>query len=187
MCRVIYLNMITMKNSILILFLFSTLLSCKVSPETKFKKDGVSFTCPQSWKITDKENYFNYGYLVSIEKDGFSSSGLMSLVWFIEENQDLVENLKSYQNDLSDSFIYKKAHIEFSEVYDEVFNQIKGKAVNFTCKLLGVDHEGIIYSFNKGGMNFTILQQSATQDMKDNAEGFSQLEESFKAVQLSKT
>ena len=176
-----------MKNSLFLLILLATFSSCKVSPETKFKKDGVSFTCPKSWKITDKQNYYNYGYLVSLEKDGFSSSGLWSLVWFTEEDDDLIGNLTSYQEELKASFIYKKANIQFGDVYDDVFNKIKCKASNFTCKVLGIPHEGIIYVFNKGGMSFTILQQTSADDRTINYEGFNIIENSFKAMELAKT
>ena len=79
-----------MKNAaLLLLFLFITF-SCKESIETKFEKDGVSLTCPQGWKITDQENFDDEGYYLSIEKDGFDSSGLFSITW-VNINLDLDE------------------------------------------------------------------------------------------------
>ena len=59
--------------SLSVLFLVA---SCQnQSEEKKFKKQGVSFTIPAGWKSVDEED-FGDGYSLSIEKEGFESSGM---------------------------------------------------------------------------------------------------------------
>lgn len=98
---------------LLISFLTITILTgCQESPETKFEKNGISFTCPTGWKITEEENLDNQGYYLSIEKDGFNSSGLLTVSW-VNDILDLNEWLEALMDGLKNDIIYKNSNLKF--------------------------------------------------------------------------
>ena len=98
---------------LLISFLTITILTgCQESPETKFEKNGISFTCPTGWKITEEENLDNQGYYLSIEKDGFNSSGLLTVSW-VNDSLDLNEWLEALMDGLKNDIIYKNSNLKF--------------------------------------------------------------------------
>jgi hypothetical protein len=163
------------------LILAAFLVSCNSSPESKFEKFGVSFTCPEGWKITDQENLNNKGYYLSIEKDGFGSSGLMTISW-ANDSIDLNQDLEIYQNSLKNNIIYKNSVLDFDQPFDTVFNADSSIASKFKVTLLSVKHEGIMYCFYKNGKTITIIKQEAVEDKKENKNGFDIIEKSFSNI-----
>ncbi|WP_282113833.1 hypothetical protein [Maribacter stanieri] len=70
-----------MKTSLFfIASLFLLLYAYGESKTLNFERDGISLTTPKEWEITEQENKDDQGYL-SIEKDGFDSSGFITMTW----------------------------------------------------------------------------------------------------------
>jgi len=69
------------KPLILIASIFLFITSCSESKPAKFERDGVLITSPTGWEITDQESIDDQGYYLSIEKDGFDSSGIVTMTW----------------------------------------------------------------------------------------------------------
>lgn len=84
---------------ILIASIFLLLTSYSESKPAKFERDGFSITSPTGWGITDEENIDDLGYYLSIEKDGFDSSGIITITW-VNGEMDLNEWVDIYNEEL---------------------------------------------------------------------------------------
>ncbi|TXG36880.1 hypothetical protein [Seonamhaeicola maritimus] len=160
-----------MKKIIIITLFLFLVSSCKESEQSLFEENGLSFICAKGWSVVDKEFLEGDTYFLSLEKDGFDSSGAITLVvsdYFINSNA----NIEAYQNELKTAYIFKKANIVFEPIKFDKFNGFDCKSSDFTFKLLGLEHHGIIYSFFKDDRSFLILRQEAIEDRTDNEEGF---------------
>lgn len=162
--------------SILILLVF---VSCKDTPQTMFKKDGVFLTCPKGWKITDKDSLDGQGYYLSIEKAGLNSSGLITITW-INNELDQNEWINSYKDGLRNNLIYKNSNLTFGDIIENQFNNINSTSVNFKVSILGVKHDGVIHVFSEKNKTFSILKQEAIEDKIKNIRGFELIEHSLK-------
>ncbi len=168
-----------MKKIISLLVILFVIASCEETPEITFEKDGVLVTSPRGWKITDEENFDDQGYYLSIEKDGFDSSGLVAITW-IKSELDLIEWLNIIKDEMKDNLVYKNSNLSFGNQNKNKFNDINTTSVTFTSNILGLKHEGIIHVFHENGNTFEILLQEALEDKTDNKNGFELIEQSFK-------
>ena len=167
-----------MKFRIILLFLISSLISCAESPKFAFEKNGVSFTSPSGWSIIGEENFEDEGYYLSIEKDGFDSSGIMTISW-INDLLDLDEYIKIHIDELKSNIIYKNSNLIFEPILDNEFNRINTRSSSYEFKLLGLKHKGIIHSFYGKNRTYLILKQEALEYTFKNKQGFNIMEESF--------
>jgi hypothetical protein len=168
----------TTRNVLILMVLLTVILSCKEAVETKFNKDGVSVTCPKGWKIMEEGNIDGQGYYVSMEKDGFNSSGLFALSW-INDTTDLEEYLDIYVDEVKNNIIYKNSSLHFGRKHKSKFNEINTLTVEFTSNIIGVKHQGIIHVLYGKGKTIAIFKQEAIEDKKKNMHGFKMIEQSF--------
>jgi len=167
-----------MKHILFTVLIFSVLISCKESPETKFEKYGISLTCPTGWKITDEENLDNQGYYIAIEKDGFNSSGLVAVTW-VNDSLDLYSWLEIFQDELKNNIVYKYSNLIFETPTRNEFNKSSSIAAAFKVSIIGVKHEGIIHVFYGNDKTIAVLIQEAVEDKAKNKTGFDIIERSF--------
>lgn len=168
-----------MKNIFLFISVALLSISCKESPEKQFKKDGISFTCPSGWKVTDQEKIDNQGYYLSIEKDGFNSSGLLTMTWLYNEI-DLNDWMDIFKDELKNNSIYKNSSLQFGEQTEGSYHDKKTILLSFTATILNVKHEGEIHVFEDKGYSFGFIKQEAIEDKMKNKNGFDSIEQSFK-------
>lgn len=162
----------------LVASIFLILTSCSKSKPAKFERDGVVITSPAGWGITDQESIDEQGYYLSIEKDGFDSSGIVTMTW-INGEIDLGEWAYIFQDELENNIIYRNSNIQFEDAVDNNYNNIDTSSIRFSASILGLDHEGNIHFFHKGNKTFAILIQQAIEDQATNKPGFDLLEKSF--------
>jgi hypothetical protein len=164
-----------------IIYFFSRLFSSKKNNKivkSKFQKNGVSLTCPHGWKITDEENFDDEGYYLSIEKNGFNSSGLITISWYYEILE--LENVMNVAlEELRNSFIHKNSNLKLGDLHENKYNCIDTAAVKFNMSIIGLKHQGTIHVFHKEGKTFCINKQEAIEDKEKNKEGFKIIEQSF--------
>ena len=158
--------------------LFALIFSCQASPETKFERDGVAFTCPEGWKITEQETVEDIGYYLTIEKDGLTSSGLVIFTW-LNTPVDLEDWLTGYQEEMKNQPVYKTAGITFEEAQPGEFAGFETTRSDYSVDLLGVEHKGSIHLFYGNDKSIAILVQEATEDHDENKAGFRIIEQSF--------
>ena len=185
-----------MKRQLLILSLILLVISCKKSEkhnekhnekyiaqvyntevsEKRFESDVFSFNYPDDWSITDSEEIEEGIFYMAIEKKGFDSSGLMTIVSF-EELIDLDGSIEMNIEELQSNTILK--NLKFDAIKDSKFNGNTSRSSNFEFKTFGIKHEGSIYAFSNENNSIVILKQEALEDRKANKNGFDIIENSF--------
>lgn len=165
-----------LKSISVFLVLFS--ISCAgQSSDIDFSKDGVSFKYPSDWSITDQEDLDGAGYYLSVEKEGFNSSGLLTITW-VNVILNSSEYLKIIQDELETQIALSDLKFELAQ--DVTYNGMQSISCNFTFNTLGVKHRGIIYVFLNGQKTYSIIKQEALEDISKNKEGFDLIESTFK-------
>ncbi|MEM5567125.1 hypothetical protein WNY78_18555 [Psychroserpens sp. AS72] len=179
-----------MKKQLLIVSLLFSLItiSCKKNknykvdfnndeaPENRFESKIFSFNYSEEWNITDSEELEECIYYVSVEKNGFDSSGLMTIISF-EELIDLDEYIMLNIEQLQDNPVIN--NLNYDTIKDSEFNSIKSRSSNFDFKTMGIKHDGIIYAISNEKNSVVILRQEALEDRKENLEGFDTIKNSF--------
>lgn len=165
-------------KSIIIVFLIVAASGCGTqAPGGVFLRDGVSFTYPSGWSITEQEDLDGAGYFLSVEKAGFDASGLVAVTWIngILDPQDYLEIIQEE---------YKNQKIlnglEFQLARHDSFNGIQSISCDFKFNTLGVKHSGVIYVFVRGKNTYSIIKQEAIEDISKNRNGFELIEGTFK-------
>jgi len=162
-----------MKRVFIILLVFC--FSCAEQKDIQVDIYGISFTCPSGWKVTEKEDYEDTWY-ISIEKKGFSSSGLVNIS-FTKEDYELDEYLQIFQ----ESFLNQKVirNLVFQEAKEEYYGQYKGIVSTYNFVTLSVKHDGKMYVFHENGITMCIIHQGAVEDREKNLRGFEIIEKSL--------
>lgn len=143
----------------------------------EFSRDGVSFSFPSDWNISDQEDIDGLGYYLSVEKKGFDESGLVTISWL---NGDIgtYEYMEIIKEEYKNQKLLKE--LIFEPVKNSTFNGIQSISCNFTFNTLGIEHKGIINVFLFNRKTFSVLKQEALEDIAKNRIGFELIESSFK-------
>jgi len=147
------------------------------APGGNFLRDGVPFTYPSGWSITEQEDLDGAGYYLSVEKAGFDASGLITLTW-INGVLDSRDYLEIIQEEYKNQKLFNG--LEFQSARDDSFNGIQSISCDFKFNIFGVKHRGVIYVFVRGENTYSIIKQEAIEDISNNKNGFELIEGSFK-------
>ena len=140
-------------------------------------RDGVSFTYPPGWSITEQADIDGTGYYLSVEKAGFNESGLLTLTWVngILDSREYLELLQEkYKNQKS------LKDLKFQSVRDNNFNGIQSISCDYKFTTLGLEYRGTIYVFVSGENTYSIAKLEAVIDSSKNKKGFDLIESTFK-------
>ena len=151
--------------------------SCGSQPDESFVKDGVSFTHPSDWSIKDQNDLDNGGFYMSVKKEGYIASGILTLTRIngtLDPNRYLEITQEQYktQKVLND--------LEFQSVQDYDFNGIPAISCDFKFDIEGLEHTGVVYVFKSGDSTYSIIRQEAIDDISKNKQGFDLIESTFK-------
>ena len=149
--------------------------SCAEQKSTHVDIYGVSFHCPSGWKVTETEDYGSAKFL-SIEKKGFTSSGLVTMN-FTEEDFELDEYLQLMQESFLDQQVFK--NLVFQQTMETYYGKYKGIVSSFTMDVISIKHTGKMYVFHENGITMALVQQEAIEDHKENLQGFETIQESL--------
>lgn len=163
------------KIHVVLLCVFTIVLSgCFKSAEYSVESNGIAFTCPSGWEVSDTEDYGGT-YTLTIEKNGFSESGLVSILW-LEEEADPMYYLELMQEILNEDPLANFTH---QKTIESKYGNYDVTIAEYTMKCLNVPHQGRIIVFSDNGKTVCLVEQGANEDKKKNASGFKQIEESF--------
>ena len=157
--------------------LYCLMASCSPSQEYTYEKQGIRFTCPEGWRITDEETEESSSYL-SVEREGLNSSGLWILTW-VKGNRDLATHLQEFQESFGRHYLLDKTDIQFGSLTEITFNNYPAVCSDYTATIMGLRHRGRMYSFQQADKTFCIVRQEALEDRLDNEAGFRLIEHSF--------
>ena len=175
-----------LKTNICILMLLLLVSSCKeeATAEYVFEKEGMTFNVPEDWEITDEEKFDDGSYYLSIDKNGFDSSGVLIITTY-NESIDLDELIYYQKEEILSNTIFKNS--VFEPIQDDEFNTIDSRATSYTFGLLGLEHEGAIHAFYNQDKTYLVMKQGAIEDKKINNKGFDVIEKSFKSYKKVKS
>lgn len=167
---------------------FLAIISCKKKEEYKveinndeitekrFESKTFNFNYSEDWNISDSEEIEKGIYYVAVEKNGFDSSGLMTIVSF-DELIDLDELIKMNIEQLQNNPVINNSN--FDLIKDNNFNRNVSRSSNFNFTTMGIKHIGIIYAFSSETNSVVILKQEAIEDKKENSQGYETIKRSF--------
>ena len=172
---------IWMKKVILILFvvcfscLFVVCFSCAEEKSDYVNIYGISFKCPPEWKVSNTEDR-GAGKFISIEKNGAGSSGLVTMT-FTRENFEPAEYLRHMQA----SFLRQKGFegLVFQPARETYYGKHKGITSSYAVDVMSIMHAGEMYVFRENGITMCVVHQEATEDHKENLQGFETIKESL--------
>lgn len=149
-------------QTILLFLIVSLLSSCDLvgseHKRSKYRRDGISFEIPEGWSITKEKPTSNGALILSIEKDGFDSSGYVSIVWF-DEIIDLDNWKDKYLESFKNNEQLKNTTIQFSEYTKDRYSQFEAKKINYSFFVVGFKTVGEIYLFYQSGKSISVIQQ----------------------------
>lgn len=163
-------------NTITIILLIFCCSCGDENPATDFSQDGVSFKVPSGWSVSEEGEFFDTGYYVSVEKLGFDASGLFTLTWYDFE-LDLEDEILSMQENFKGQGMF--SNIKFEPIREVKYNDMKALACSYQFSLIGLEHEGEIYTFYDGERTFSIVKQVAIEDASSDKNGFEIIESTF--------
>gem|GEM_PF-1701188 len=158
-----------------IAFIALTAGSCSQSKSTRVDMYGVAFDCPAGWKITDTSDMKKAAY-ITIEKDGFGSNGLVTVV-LRDQVPQLSDFLEFNQNSLREQ--ENLANIEFGDSREAVYGKYKGIASSYSSKNMSLTDQGNIYIFDAKGKTICVIEEEAAEDHDRNQRGFKDIMNSF--------
>ena len=167
------------KNYLLLLLILIYALStgCKNKAVQKtFNQYGISFNYPSDWKIDDVTDLDESYYYISVEKTGFNSSGIITII-VIEEEIDLVELITDFQENLS-SVIYNQLKVE--DITETQYGQYAAVYSKYTANMIALPHEGRMYAFSANGKTVYIDEEESVKDKEKNAAGFETIRKTLK-------
>lgn len=142
-----------------------------------FSRNGVSFSYASNWSVTEQESIEGGGYYLAVEKDGFTSSGLVTVTW-INEEISAYEYIEIIQAEYRGMKVFD--NIVFKPNVQDSYNGISCVSCKFTVSVLGVKHRGVVYSFYRQGKSFLIVHQEAIEDITVNRAGFDLISSTFR-------
>lgn len=143
----------------------------------QFSKGGVSFSYAPGWSITDQEEINDGGYYLSIEKDGFEESGLIT-VTYLEDSLELYSYMQLLQINYQDEMHFEDH--KFNTIREGEFNGIDCISSKFTFNALGLEYKGVLYVLVSENKTFSLLFQEAIEDTSINKEGFKTVKSTFR-------
>ena len=171
-----------MKNPVKLLFsaIFAIiLLSCAPGgSETDFEYGDISFVCPAGWSVTGTDDYV-YSQIVTVEKDGHSSSGIV-LFTLLDNSLEILEMKQLMQESIEEQGVFRD--LKFFDLPDGNYGRYKCMRYGYTGNIFGLEHESVVCYFEVGNWICFVSSQQTTDDRQINRPGFERLEETFEII-----
>ena len=151
-------------------------ISCTTTQEP-FDQYGVSFTCPSGWEIDEATELEVGWYYICVEKLGFNSSGIITIV-MVEDEMDLNDFLADFQESIDSQSVLSQ--LDMSRTTEGIYGQYAGISAHYKANVMSLPHEGRMYVFSTNGKTVYVNEQEAVEDKKENATGFEIIRESLK-------
>jgi len=147
-----------------------------------FDKNGVSFTVPMSWEITQEQKHEGEGgvahNIVVANKEENTGSGVVTLIW-TEIESEPEDDIALFQEKLEESFAEYSASIAFEENISQKFGEFTTLSSTYTTTLLGEPMEGTVYAFTCGKYTVSAAIQNSIKDAGAHAQGFAMFQDSL--------
>jgi len=168
-----------MKKALCVCGLFFMFLFLSCDSEKIYNKNGIRFTIPKGWKITN-ENVYSNTFDLSCGKSGLFSSGLVSIS-YVNDSIDSNENLIQYIKEMNLLSFALKA--KFTEPADKLFNKYESRFARLNSKPIVAAQNEEIYCFLAFDKSFTIIIHQAKKDSISNQLAIEKIINSFECYE----
>ena len=149
--------------------------SCSPVEDKTYNEQGLSFTYPGNWSVTD-ETYSDYNY-IAVEKIGSKSSGIVTFSW-IKNDPNLSPEV--FLNITAEALQEKfPANSEFQPVSAETYGKYQVLSIPYSFSILNMPHSGTLYAMETEQWLICICVQGADKDAGTNKAGFELIESTF--------
>jgi len=159
--------------------------SCERMADTSnpiiYEKNGISFSHPRNWKVTEDEDLIYFRYII-VESPG--SALFIAQIYSQQDALSLNEYAEWFSDQAKDATpIAKRTEGKFSKIGINVNDLLlKGIREEFSIKILSlnVPHIADYYRLQKENKVAFLISQSSIEDINKVAVGFTLLIKSFK-------
>ena len=144
----------------------------------EFSEDGISFTIPTGWHITDIETTTGVAHHVLCKRQGWRSTGEFTINW-VDAPISPEEQLAIYKDTFEQNMFMKAGKIEFSTPQSARLHGRDALRMSYTYKVLGTRYSGEIYAFSCGNRAITFILEQATGGSQQNKAGFESIARTF--------
>ena len=159
--------------------------SCGDSPATPYESDdGVMLTCPEGWSISEDHANEIGGRYLQLDEASFDSSGLVIINWAGE-----VFERASFLEDAAEGFLatyqdmFGLSGLESVEPTETQFGAHPALRVDYSFRIMGIEHRGALYVLNASEKTFLIIKQEGLEDQEKNLAGFEVIEATFRCLE----
>ncbi len=154
------------------------------SPQS-YSKDGLSFSYPGNWKITEEEVFEEITRFINIESPG--NANVMICFYDFEDDETLMEFATEFSRDMASEIedtipLSKVGKIEFSKVTREgVSGPIEGLSNKIPLVFLGQKVPQVLeyFTLKKQSKTVFIVCQSSEEDLEKTEPAFKQIVETL--------
>ena len=146
---------------------------CSDYPPQEFERQGISFTTPNGWKLTDLMEYGPMGGQVTAEKAGLNESAIVVISWF-NFDMDTDPTLLGLQEGLSTG-VLRLRKASFSEISDYQMGEFSARRITYEGNLLGQKILGELIGFIYNERTITVFRQESAEDISKNKLEFEEL------------
>ena len=150
-------------------------------PDESYNKNGISFTMPDDWKITDEERD-DQTFSMSCEKKGENASGIVTIVWIdVEMTAEALMDIFVAQTEktLTDN---NYSGIKLSDPAKAKLGAYDAVKVRYMFSTANLPHTGYLYTFMACGKPMCVSIQEADEDHAVNKAGFEKITSSFGCI-----
>ena len=151
---------------------------CTPAPDQTYDKNGIAFSYPANWSISDEEDYGGGSYYMCVEKNGGNSSGLAMISHFDIENSSLEVWFETFIESLEENAQFENIVVE--EAVDGTYGNYPAQVVTYTASAMGIlPHNGTIWLLETGAKSVAVVFQQADKDVSSNRKGFDLIKSTF--------
>ena len=148
------------------------LLSKSPTEKTIEIKSTYSIICPDGWNFSDKSTY-DFDDL-TCEADGWDSSGIFMLYAFSDTLTPVEDMHQTYTEAFEENMLLSGFVLD-SGVFGE-YGSFSGIRSTYTGSLLGIQHDGMVFTFRGCDKTFVVVTQTAEEDAYKYLNAFESLE-----------
>jgi hypothetical protein len=147
-----------------------------VQSQKTFENTVYTIDIPEGWRLADRERLEEGVDFISIEKRGFDSSGMLTLL-SSDFELDLDYGIGMNIEEIKDQILFQ--NVRSYGIQNDSFGSYAARSARYTLSVLGLQHAGMVYGIQENGHSVFILKQEATEDFQVNESGFEELIKSF--------
>ncbi len=151
---------------------------CRQAPDQIYDDNGIVFSYPGDWSVTDEEMY-DTGSILYVEKNGTSSSGVAIIVNFEKGSITPFEWLDGFIGSMKENPMFGDLEVAPYPYVLGAYGKYPARVITYAMSVIGFAHSGTIRLIETGDRFVAVTYQEADEDNVDNRAGFDLIESTF--------